>query len=171
LSFGSSGTGTPPHVAGELFKRIAGIEVVHIPYKGATPALMDLIGGRIAFTIDSPAMHLPQAKAGKVRALAVTGPKRLEFAPEVPTVGESGLPGYEYVSWMGIAAPAGTPKAIVARLNRELVKALKTPRAREHFAAQGSEPVGDSPEAFAAFIKAEHAKWGPIVREAGIRAE
>lgn len=171
VSFGSSGIGTPPHMAGELFKRMAGIDVVHVPYKGASPALLDLVGGRIAYTIDSIALQWPQAKAGKIRALAITGRQRAAVAPDVPTLAESGLAGYEYSAWMGVAAPAATPKQIVSRLNAELVRALRTPEAREWFAAQGGEVIGDSPETFAAVVRAEHARWGTIIRDAGIKAE
>ncbi len=171
LSYGSSGIGTPPHMAGELFRRMAGIDVVHVPYKGASPALMDLVGGRLAYTIDNLALQWPQVKAGKLRALAVTGRQRVAAAPEVPTLAESGLAGYEYSAWMGVAAPAATPRDIVARLNAELVRALRSPEAREWFAAQGGEVVGDSPETFAAVVRTEHARWGAIIRDAGIRAE
>lgn len=171
LSYGSSGIGTPPHMAGELFRKMAGIDVQHVPYKGATPALTDLIAGRVAFTIDSFTMQLPQVKAGKLRALAVTGVKRAASAPDVPTLAEAGLAGYDYRSWMGVAAPAGIPKEIIARLNAELVRALSTAEARAWFHAQGAEVVADTPEEFAAVIRAEHARWGAIIREAGIRAE
>ena len=171
LSYGSSGIGTPPHMAAELFRKMAGIDVQHVPYKGATPALTDLIAGRVAFTIDSFTMQLPQVKAGKLRALAVTGVKRAASAPDVPTFAESGLAGYDYRSWMGVAAPAGTPKQIIARLNAELIRALGTAEARDWFHAQGAEVVADTPEEFAAIIRAEHARWGAIIREAGIRVE
>ena len=171
LSYGSSGIGTPPHLAAELLRRSAGIDVQHVPYKGATPALTDLIAGRIAFTIDSFTMQLPQVKAGKLRALAVTGVKRAAAVPEVPTIAESGLVGYEYRSWMGVAAPAGTPKEIIARLNAEIVRALRTAEAREWFAAQGADAVGDAPEEFGAVIRADYARWGQIIREAGIKAD
>lgn len=171
LTFGSPGAGSPPHMAGELFKRTAEIDVVHVPYKGATPALVDLMAGRLSYTIDSTAIQLPQVRAGKIKALAVTGATRLASLPEVPTVAESGLPGFEYWSWMGICAPAGTPQEIVSRLNRAIVGILHTPQAREWLAAQGGEPMGETPEEFAAFIKAEHARWGAIVRQAGIVAE
>ncbi len=171
LTFGSGGTGTPPHMAGELFKRMAKIDVVHVPYKAASPALVDLMAGRLSYTIDSVAIQLPQVKNGKIKALAVTGAKRLASLPDVPTVTESGLPGFEYWSWMGICVPAGTPKEIVSRLNQAIVGILGTPPAREWFAAQGGEPMGETSEEFAAFIKAEHAKWGMIVRDAGITAE
>ena len=171
LTFGSGGTGTPPHMAGELFKRMAKIDVVHVPYKGASPALVDLMAGRLSYTIDSVAIQLTQVRAGKIKALAVTSAKRLGSLPDVPTVSESGLTGFEYWSWMGICAPAGTPKEIVSQVNRAIVRVLGTPQAREWFAAQGGEPIGETPEQFAAFIKAEHAKWGAIVREAGIVVE
>ena len=171
LSYGSSGTGTPPHMAGELFRRAAGIEVVHVPYKGAAAALTDLLGGRLAYTIDGTVIQGPQVRAGKLRALAVTSLERLATLPDVPTMSESGFPGFHYVAWMGVAAPAATPSAIIERLNAELVKALRTREAREWFEAQGAVPVGDTPQQFAAFIRAEHARWGAVVREAGIRAE
>lgn len=171
LTFGSAGTGTPPHMAGELFKRMAKIDVVHVPYKGAPPALLDLMAGRLSYTIDSIAIQLPQLRTGKLKALGVTSGKRVASLPDVPTVAESGLSGFEYWSWMGICAPAGTPKEIVFRVHQEIVGVLNTPQAREWLAAQGGEPSKETPEEFAAFIKAEHAKWGTIVREAGMVAE
>ncbi|HJY77761.1 MAG TPA: tripartite tricarboxylate transporter substrate binding protein [Burkholderiales bacterium] len=171
LTFGSPGTGTPPHVAAELFRRMAGIDTVHVPYKSAAPALFDLMGGRLSYTFDSLAIQMPQVKAGKIRALGVTSGQRLAALPEIPTVAEGGLPGYEYWSWMGICAPAGTPSPIVARLNLEIVRILGTQQAKDWFAAEGGEPKGETPEEFAAFIRAEHARWGKIIREAGIRAE
>jgi len=171
LNFGSAGNGTPPHMAGELFKQTAKIDVVHVPYKGGSAALVDLMAGRLSYTFDSAAIQLPQVKTGKIRALAVTGSKRLASLPDVPTVGESGLRGFEYWSWMGICAPANTPKEIVSRLNQAIVGFLGTPQAREWLAAQGGEPTEDSPEQFAAFIKAEYARWGAVVGGAGMRAE
>ena len=171
LTFGSGGTGTPPHMAGELFKRMAKIDVVHVPYKGASPALVDLMAGRISYTIDATVIQLPEVRTGRIKALAVTSAKRLASLPDVPTVAESGLSGFEYWSWMGICAPAGTPKEIVSRLNQAIVGILDTPQARDWFATQGGDPMGETPEEFAAFIKAEHAKWGAIVRQAGIVAE
>ena len=171
LTFGSAGNGTPPHMAAELFKRTAKIDVVHVPYKGASPALVDLMAGRLSFTFDSAAIQLPQVRTGKIKALAVTGSKRLPSLPDVPTVSESGFPGFEYWSWMGICAPAGTPKDVVSRLNHAIVGILGTPKAQDWFAAQGGEPMGESPEAFAAFIKTEYAKWGEVVRAAGITVE
>ena len=171
LLFGSPGIGTPPHVAAELFRHMARIDVVHVPYKGGAQALNDLVGGRVAYTIDNAGMQLPQVKAGKLRALAVTGAQRIAAAPDVPTLSEAGLKGYEYMSWMGVAAPAGTPQAIISRLHTELGRALKTPAAQEWYAAQGSDVVGDLPAEFAAVIRAEFKRWGPIVREARIKVE
>jgi tripartite-type tricarboxylate transporter receptor subunit TctC len=171
LNYGSPGNGTPPHMAGELFKRMAGIEVAHVPYKGGAPALTDLVAGRLTYTIEGPAIQLPQVKAGRLRALAVTSRERVAALPEVPTVAESGVPGYEYVAWTGVAAPAATPKAIIAKLYADIRGVLRSPESREYFAGHGAEAGGESPEEFAAFIRAEHAKWGKVVREAGIKAE
>lgn len=171
LSFGSAGFGTPPHMAVELLRRLAAIEVVHVPYKGATPALTDLLAGRLAFSIDSAALLVPQAKAGKVRLLAVTGRERLPILPDIPTLAESGLPGYQYGAWMGVLAPAGTPDAVVRRLNAELVRAVRSPEGRAWLESQGGVAIGDSSEEFAEYIREEHARWGRLIRQAGIRAE
>ena len=171
LNFGSPGVGSPPHMAGELFSRLAHIEVVHIPYKAGPAAQIDLIGGRLTYTFEGVVSQLPQVRAGKIRGLAVTSAKRLPGLPDIPTVAESGLPGYEYWSWMGISAPAGTPKEIITRLNVELTKILRTQEARDWFAEQGGEPVIETPEEFAAYIKTEYSRWGKLIREAGIKAE
>jgi tripartite-type tricarboxylate transporter receptor subunit TctC len=171
LFFGSPGSGTPPHLAGELFKRMAGIDVTHVPFKGGAQAQTELVAGRITYSLEGFAVQLPQVKAGRLRALAVTSARRVGALPDVPTIAEAGVPGYEYLAWSGVAAPAGTPPPIVARLNREIAGMLRTPEAAAYLAAQGAEPGGDSPEDFAVFIKAEHAKWGKVVREAGIKAE
>ena len=171
LNFGSAGTATPPHLAAELFRIMANISVTHVPYKGGGPALTDLVAGHIAYTFDNLAVQLPQVRAGKTRALAVTGARRLAVVPEVPTLVESGFPEYVYLAWMGISAPARTPGEIVARLNQEIGNILATPEAREMLAAQGAEPGGQTPAEFAAFIRAELARWGPVVRKAGIKAE
>jgi tripartite-type tricarboxylate transporter receptor subunit TctC len=171
LSYGSSGIGTPPHLAGELFKRMAGIDVVHVSYKGAAPALADLLGGRIAYTIDSPVMQMPAVTAGKLRALAVTGSSRAQVAPDVPTLSEAGLAGYEYNPWMGIAVPAGTPLAIVTRLNTELVRVLRQAEAKAWFLEQGAEVIGDDAEGFAKVVRADYARWKQIIQEAGITME
>jgi tripartite-type tricarboxylate transporter receptor subunit TctC len=171
LNYGSPGVGAPPHIAGELFRRMAQIDVLHIPYKTGPAAQIDLIGGRLTYTFEAVATQLPQARAGRIRALAVTSGKRLAALPDIPTVAESGLPGYEYWGWMGISAPAGTPKEIVARLNGEITKILRTQEARDWFAEQGGEPVPETPEEFAAYIKTEYSRWGKLIREAGIKAE
>ena len=171
LMFGSAGIGTPPDMAGELFKRRANIEVTSVPYKGGNLAHIDLIAGRLTYTIDGIGILLPHVNSGKLRALAVTSLERVAALPEVPTFAESGLPGYEYEAWTGLCVPAGTPKALIFRLNAELVKILGTPETREWFATQGMRPVGDSPAEFAAVIKADHAKWGVIIRAAGMKGE
>ncbi|MGE5641001.1 MAG: Bug family tripartite tricarboxylate transporter substrate binding protein [Clostridia bacterium] len=171
LSYGSSGVGTPPHMAAALFCRAAGVDIVHVPYKGASASLADLLAGRVAFTIDSLAVHGPHIKSGRLRALAVTSRQRLAELPDVPTLSQSGLAGYDYASWMGVAAPARTPPAVIKQVHDILVQALETPEARAWFAAQGGMVVGDTPEHFAAFIRAEYAKWGEVIREAGIHAE
>lgn len=171
LYYGSPGIGTPPHLAGELFKRMAGIDVVHTPYKGAAPALADLLAGRIAYTIDSPVMQMPAVRAGRLRALAVTGSSRAKVAPDVPTLGEAGLAGYEYNSWMGVAVPAGTPAAIVTRLNTELVRALRQPVAKAWFLDQGAEVIGDDADEFAKVVRADYARWKQIIQETGITME
>ena len=171
LNFGSPGIGTPPHLAAELFKRAAGIDVVHVPYKGGGQAVSDLIGGHITFSIEGLNVQLPQVKSGNLRALGVTGPRRVPSLPDVPTIAESGVPGYEFQGWVGIAAPAGTPKPIIAKLYREVSAVLGTKEARDWFGEVGSVPGADPPDVFAAAIRAEHAKWGAIIRESGIKAE
>jgi tripartite-type tricarboxylate transporter receptor subunit TctC len=171
LRFGSAGVGSPPYMAGELFQRAAGIDVLHVPYKSAPAALIDLIGGTLTYTFGGIAMHVAHVRTGKLRALAVTSAKRLAALPDIPTVAESGLPGYEYWSWMGICAPSGTPREIVARLNSEISKILNTQEARDWFAEQGSEVDPGTAEEFAAFIKAEHARWAKTLRAAAIKPE
>jgi tripartite-type tricarboxylate transporter receptor subunit TctC len=171
LSYASPGNGTSGHLAAELFKSLAGVFIVHIPYRGAAPALQDLIGGQVQLMFDTLAQSYPQAKAGKVRALAVTSRKRQPSAPEVPTMDESGFAGWETGPWFGAMVRAGTPEPVVRRLNAELVKALNAPDVRAALVAQGADPVGNSPEAFAAFIRAESVRWGKLVREVGIKVD
>jgi tripartite-type tricarboxylate transporter receptor subunit TctC len=142
-----------------------------MPYKGGGPALLDLIGGRLTYTFDGAAVQIPSIRAGKIKALAVTSPKRIAPLPEIPTIAESGLPGFEYWSWQGVATPAGTPKHIVDRLNAQIVNVMRTTEAREWFAEQGAEPITDTPQGFAAYIKADYERWGPIIREAGIKVD
>ena len=171
LTFSSPGVGTPPHLAGELFKRVTAIDVAHVAYKGGGQAVADLIGGHITFTIEGLTVLLPQVKAGKLRALGVTGPRRVASLPEIPTIAEAGIAGYEFQGWVGVAAPAGTPKPIIARLYREMSTVLGTQEARDYFGEFGAVPGADPPDVFAAAIRAEHAQWGTVIREAGIKAE
>lgn len=171
LSYGSPGVGTPPHLAGELFKGMAHVDVAHVPYKGASPALTDLMAGRIDYMIDNLGLLAPQVAAGRIRALAITGANRVAAAPDVPTMAEAGLPGYEFTAWMGVAVPAGTPAALVTRLNAELVRALRTTGAQKWFESQGGEVVGDSPEAFARTVRSDHTRWRQVIRDAHIKPE
>jgi len=170
LNFGSPGIGTPPHLASELFKRSAGIEAVHVPYRGGGALLTDLLGGHITWSMDGLTAQLPHVKAGRLRALAVSGPRRLASWPDLPTIGET-VAGYEFLGWTGIAAPAGTPRPVVDRLHTEIARIAGTAEARDWFASFGAEPGIETPAAFAAFIRAEHAKWGGVIRDAGIRLE
>ncbi len=171
LSFGSNGIGTPPHLAGELFKRMAGIDITHVPYHGGGQTVSDLIAGHITMSIEGVTSQLPHVKSGRIRALAVTGARRLSFLPDVPTVAEAGVPGYEFTGWVGLAVPAGVPRPVLDRLYAEVAKILNSPEGREWFAANGAEPGAEPPDVFAAVIRAEHAKWGKLVRDAGIKAE
>jgi len=171
LNFASNGNGSSSQLAAVMFDSMAGVDMVHVPYKGLTPALSDLLSGQVQLMFSSVVAILPHIKAGKLRALAVTGAKRLASMPGLPTIAESGLPGYEASSWYGILAPAGTPREIVVRLNAELVKALEQPEVRNSLLAEGAEPVGGSPERFAAHILAEKERLGKLIRDAHIRLE
>jgi len=171
LTFASPGVGTPPHIAGELFKRAAGIDVAHVPYKGGGQAVSDLIAGHTTFSIEGLTVQLPQVKAGRLRALAVTGSQRIDSLPDVPTMEEAGIAGYRFIGWVGLAVPLGTPPAIVQRLYRQISAILATPDARAWFAEAGADTATPPPDAFAASIRAEHAKAGALIRDAGIRLE
>jgi tripartite-type tricarboxylate transporter receptor subunit TctC len=171
LSFASSGNGGAPHFSGELFQSMAGLQMQHIPYKGSTLAHPDLMSGRVSIMFDTLAATSAQIKGGKLRALAVTTPKRLPGFPDVPTVAEAGLPGYETSTWGGLLAPAGTPKAVVAKLAAETTRILSLPDVRERMLAAGVEPVGGTPEQYAAFIGSEMVKWGKVAKAAGIEPE
>lgn len=171
LTFGSPGIGTPPHMAGELFKRMAGIQITHVPYRGGGQAVSDLIGGQISMSIEGTNVQLPFVRSGQLRALAVTGPRRITALPDVPTVAEAGVADYEFMGWVGIAAPASTPRPIVDRLHREIASLLESSEAKEWFASYGLEPGEQSPEALAEQIRAEYAKWGDLIRTAGIKVE
>jgi tripartite-type tricarboxylate transporter receptor subunit TctC len=169
LNFGSTGTGGLSHLAGELFKSMAGVQMTHIPYKGTGPAQTDLLAGQIQLMFNDTAV--PHVKAEKLRALAVTGGKRWPQLPDVPTFAELGIQGYETYNWFGILAPRGTPGAVIARLNRELVVVMLEPEVQEWMRSRGAEPVTGSPEEFAAYIRRDLAKWARVVKERGIIAE
>jgi len=171
LTFGSPGIGTPPHLAGELFGRTAGIQITHVPYRGGAQAVSDLVGGQISMSIEGTSVQLPFVRSGQLRALAVTGPHRLALLPDVPTVAESGVAGYQFVGWVGVAAPASTPSPIVERLYREIAAVLATVEARAWFASYGLEPGGEPPAVFAELMRAEDAQWKPLIRAAGLKAE
>ena len=171
ISFASAGNGTSQHLSGELFKSLAGIQMEHVPYKGSGPAIQDVMAGHVPLMFDTTVVAAPHIQSGKVRALAVTSTKRVKSLPDVPTMAEAGVKGYEIVSWQGIFAPAGTPKDVVQRLNSEIVKILKLPEMRQRLEGLGLEPVGNTPEEFAAFQKAEIAKWAKVVKDAKITAD
>jgi tripartite-type tricarboxylate transporter receptor subunit TctC len=165
LSYSSAGVGSPFQIAAELFKESAGVDIFHIPYKGGAPAIADVIGHHVDMTFANLVAVLPQAKADQVRALAVTGAKRSTAAPDVPTMAEAGLPGYEFTSWFGVLAPAKTPHAIVEKLNAEIVKALRSPEISVRLSAEGAELIASTPEAFAQFLSSETAKWSKVLTE------
>jgi len=171
LSYASGGVGTSQHLTGELFKSVGQVDILHVPYKGGAPALVDIIGGRVAFMFINTLEALPHAKAGKVRILAIANAKRSAVFPDTPTFAESGMPNFESVTWWGLVAPAGTPKAVIARLHAEAVKALGTPEVKERFAALGAEIRASTPEQFGAFMRAEAKKWGTVIKSTGIKAE
>jgi tripartite-type tricarboxylate transporter receptor subunit TctC len=171
LNYASAGTGTAPHLSGELFNAMAGVRMVHIPYKGSPPAVTDLLAGEVALMFSPSSTVLPHVKSGRLRALAVTTAARLPSLPELPTVAESGLKGYETITWFGFVAPAKTPQAIVARLNAEIVKVLALPEVRNPFAIQGIEVIGGTPEQFASYIRDEITKWAKVIRLSGAKAD
>jgi tripartite-type tricarboxylate transporter receptor subunit TctC len=171
LNFGSGGPGTTPHLAGEMLKMTARIRMTHVPYKGGGPALGDLMGGQIQLMLENIPSTLPLAKSGKLRALGVTSLKRSPLVPDLPTLDEAGLKGYEIVGWNGLFIPAGTPRNIVDHLHALTVSALAQPEVKERLATLGAEGFGSSPEEFRAFVKAEIAKWARLVKEAGLKVE
>src|SRR4051812_41036431 len=171
LNFGSGGAGATPHLAGEMLKSMAGLQVTHIPYKGGAPALADLVGGQIQFMLENIPGTLPFVKGGKLRALAITDIKRSPLLPDLPTLDEAGLKGYELVGWNGMFVPAGTPAAIVNKLHGGVVAALALPDVKERLTILGADGVGDTPQHFAAFIKADIVKWAKVVKAAGIKVE
>lgn len=171
ITYGSPGNGTGGHLGTELIKILAKVDMIHIPYKGASPALTDLMGGQITIYLSSIPPAAPLVKSARLKAIGVTGSKRNATLPEVPTFAESGLPGYVVESWYGVAVPAGVPRDIVARLNSDLVRILGMPDVREKFATDGSEPAPSTPEQFAAFLREEHQKWGRVAREAKVQVD
>lgn len=167
LNYSSSGKGGLPHLAGELFSSAVGVKMTHVAYKGSAPSINDVMGGQVQFTFESAAIGLQHLKTGRLRALASTGLKRPAFLPDVPTVAET-LPGFEVVNWFGLVLPAGTPREVIARLNTEITKVLAIPEVREKLIAQGTDPVGGTPEAFGAFIQSETSKWARIIKQGNI---
>jgi tripartite-type tricarboxylate transporter receptor subunit TctC len=171
LNFASSGTGGTMHLAGELLKSMAAIDIVHVPYKGGGPAITDVLGGQVELTFVGAPASMPHIQAGRLKVLAVTTPKRAVAFPNVPTVAEMGYPGYEVGAWYGVLAPAGTPAAIVERLSGDLAKTVNAPKIRERLLQLGIEPVGSTPKQFAAHIGTEIARWTPIIEKAGIKTD
>jgi len=171
LNYASVGIGSPNHLGMELLKSMAGIDMVHVPYKGATPAMADLIAGQVQLAFNGMASVLPQIASGKMKAIAIGSARRSPAAPDVPTVAEAGLPGFEYVAWNGNFAPAGTPAALVNRLSADIRKALAAPDVVQRLASLGSEPGGNTPAEFAAYVKADHARWARVVQAVGLKAE
>ena len=171
LTFGSAGSGSTLHLSGEEFKYMAGINITHVPYKGGAPAMTDLLGGRLTMMFDSISQAVPHIKAGKVRALGVTSAKRVPALPDVPTIAEAGVAGYNSNAWFGVVAAANTPKDIVAKLNAEINKALTDPEVKEKLISLGTEPVGGTPEQFTAHVKAEVVKWAKIVEVSGAKVD
>jgi tripartite-type tricarboxylate transporter receptor subunit TctC len=169
LTYSSAGVGSPFQIAAELFKQSAGVDILHVPYRGGAPAIADVIGDHVDMTFANLVAVLPLAKSGQVRALAVTGAKRSSAAPDVPTMAEAGLPGYEFTSWFGVLAPTHTPLAIIEKLNVEIVKALRSPGVSRSLSEQGAELIASTPEEFEAFLNRETAKWSRVIRAAGIK--
>lgn len=171
VDFGSPGAGSTQHLSMELMNVMAGVKMTHIPYKGGAPALTDLLAGQVPLMFLTTVQSLPFLKEKKVKALAVSTAHRTPVLRDVPTIAEAGVPGYESDVWFGVIAPGGTPKAVVDRLNTEIVRILKTPEMQKNLAEQGAEPVGSSPEQFGALIKSEYAKWADLIKRTGIKAE
>ncbi len=171
LSFGSSGPGATDHLAGELFKTLTGVNMVHVPYKGGAPAMLDLMAGQVQTVFSTVSTAIGAIKGGKVRAIAMTGDKRFELMPELPTIAQAGVPGFEVRNWYGVFAPAGTSKEIVTRLNSELVKVLQMPDVKSKLLESGIEALHSTPEQFATYIQSETKRWAKVVKDSGARAE
>ncbi len=171
LNYASSGSGTPAHLAGELFKSMAGINIVHVPYKGSPPALTSVLSGETSILFSPVTIAIPHTKSGKLRALGVTTAKRSKLVPELPTIGESGLPGYEVTQWYGMQAPTGTPKDVIAKINGEVGKILAMPDIIEKLVLFGAEPAPSTPEFMTAYVKSEVEKWAKVVKASGAKAD
>src|SRR5437867_4104032 len=171
LNYASSGPGTPYHLAGELFKTMAGLDIVHVPYKGSSGARTDVIGGQVQMMFDAVTTMAPQVLSGKVRAIGTTGKSRSAVLPEVPTMAEAGLPGYETTIWLGIMAPAGTPTAVVEKLNAEINKIVRNPEVKAEWSKQGAESMSMTAEEFVQFVREDIAKWAKVVQVSGAKAD
>ena len=171
LSYGTAGNGTPPHMTGELFKSYTGVDIQHIPYKGGAPAIADLIAGQIPIMFDNVPPLLPHVRSGRIKALAVTSLGRVAVLPEVPSLHELGLRGFDAVGWNGLLAPAGTPREIVSRVHADVVRILAMPQVREQLSAQGADIVGNTPEQFAEWIRVEIRKWAEVIRVSGAKVD
>lgn len=171
LNYSSAGNGTSPHMSMELFRTMAHIAITHIPYKGSGPATADLLAGQVQLSVPSMPTALPHIKAAKLRALGVTSGSRAAGLPDIPTIAESGVPGYEVIQWYGLLVPAATPREIVNKLQAETARVLSSPEVKERFSAEGADPVGNRPDEFAAYIRSEIDKWGKVVKSAGIKLE
>ena len=171
LNYGTGGAGTGPHLAGELLNMMAGVSIVHVPYKGTGPALTALLSGEVDITFDNLLIVLPQLKAGRVRPIAATGDKRSKLMPDLPTIAESGLPGFNATGWYGLLAPTATPKDSLARLNAEFTRALRSPDVNDRLNSMAAEPAPGTPEQFTAFIRSEIDKWAKVVRATNMKAE
>ena len=171
MSYASAGNGSSQHLTGEFFKQLNVVDIVHVPYKGGQPALVDVISGQIAYTFSNTLEVLPHAKAGRLKVLAVASNKRSSVLPEIAAFAESGAPKLVAETWWGLPAPAGTPKENIARLHGEIAKGLATPEVKERITTLGAKPVGNSPEQFGAFIREEVQKWGDLVRRLGIKVD
>ncbi|HTE15555.1 MAG TPA: tripartite tricarboxylate transporter substrate binding protein [Burkholderiales bacterium] len=171
LNYASVGAGSSPHMGMEMLKAMAGISLTHVPYKGTAPALTDLLGGQVSLMFTSMATVLPQVRAGKLKGIAVGSGKRSPAVPEIPTVAESGVPGFDYVTWFAFYAPAGTPADIIAKLNREFVRILADPQIAKYFSSQGAEPSATTPAGLAAYMRTEHERWKKLIKSANIKIE
>ena len=171
FSYASGGTGSSQHLTGELFKSQGQADILHVPYKGGVPALLDVMGGRVAFMFINTLEALPHIKAGKVRTLAIASAKRSGVLRDTPTFAESGMPGFESSAWWGFVAPAGTPRQVITKLHGEVVKALAASEVKDRFAAMGAETLGTTPEQFAVFMRDETQKWGAVIKKLGLKGE